>query len=73
MELDHRSAEPPFQCSLTFAGQIIEPGTTSYRLALASPAADAYDFHQITEWRKSMCRRYWAPGRATPMIFRSWR
>jgi hypothetical protein len=48
-ELDHRSAEPPFQCSLTFAGQIIEPGTTSYRLALASPAADAYDFHQITE------------------------
>jgi hypothetical protein len=26
-----------------------QPGTTSYRLALASPAADAYDFHQITE------------------------
>jgi hypothetical protein len=49
MELDHRGADPALQCSLTFAGQIIETGTTSYRLALASPAADAYDFHQITE------------------------
>ena len=49
MELDHRGAELPFQCLLTFAGQIIETGTTCYRLAHASTAADAYDFCQIAE------------------------
>jgi hypothetical protein len=35
MELDHRGAEPPVQCSLTFAGQISQTGATSYRLAHA--------------------------------------
>ena len=49
MELDHRGAEPPFQCLLTFAGQISQTRATSDRLALAPPGADAYDFRQITE------------------------